>query len=100
MGERFAEGVILNLEATWEESDIKTPMIGLLSMGSDPTSAIEGLAKRNNIECRAISMGQGQEDRAIDELQKACKHGTWIFLQNVHLMETWNKIFERKLEEF
>ena len=49
MGENYAEGVILNLEATWEESDINTPLIGLLSMGSDPTSAIEGLAKRHNI---------------------------------------------------
>ena len=48
-GEKYAEGVILNLEATWEESDIRTPLIGLLSMGSDPTSAIEGLAKRKEI---------------------------------------------------
>lgn len=71
MGERFAEGVILNLEATWEESDIGTPMIGLLSMGSDPTSAIEGLAKRHGIECRAISMGQGQEVHARRLIQQS-----------------------------
>lgn len=72
MGEKFAEGVILNLEATWEESDIHTPLIGLLSMGSDPTSAIEGLAKRHSIECRAISMGQGQEVHARRLLQQSC----------------------------
>ena len=71
MGERFAEGVILNLEATWEESQINVPLIGLLSMGSDPTSAIEGLAKRFNIECRAISMGQGQEVHARRLLQQS-----------------------------
>ena len=70
MGERYAEGVILNLEATWEESDIHTPLIGLLSMGSDPTSAIEGLAKRHGIECRALSMGQGQEVHARRLLQQ------------------------------
>lgn len=46
MGERYAEGVILNLEATWEESDIHTPLICFLSMGSDPTGSIESLAKR------------------------------------------------------
>ena len=74
MGEKFAEGVILNLNATWEESDISTPMIGLLSMGSDPTAAIEGLAKRHNIECRAISMGQGQEIHARRLLQQ-CSTG-------------------------
>jgi len=85
MGERFAEGVILNLEATWEESDIKTPLIGLLSMGSDPTSAIEGLAKRHAIECRAISMGQGQEVHARRLIQQSTSGGGWVLLQNCHL---------------
>ena len=33
----------------WEESDMRTPMICLLSMGSDPTSSIEALAKRKNL---------------------------------------------------
>ena len=37
------------MEAMWEESDIRTPMICLLSMGSDPTSSIEALAKRKNL---------------------------------------------------
>ena len=46
MGEKYAEGVILNLEATWEESDAHTPLICFLSMGSDPTGSIESLAKR------------------------------------------------------
>lgn len=49
MGEKYAEGVILNLEATWEESDTKTPLICFLSMGSDPTGSIESLAKRKGI---------------------------------------------------
>ena len=64
MGERYAEGVILDLEATWQESDPKTPLICFLSMGSDPTSNIEGLAKKLKLECSAISMGQGQEIHA------------------------------------
>lgn len=45
MGSRFAEPVILNLHATWEESDSRTPLICFLSMGSDPTDQIEALAK-------------------------------------------------------
>lgn len=49
MGERYAEGVILNLEATWEESNPQVPLICFLSMGSDPTGAIENLAKRKGI---------------------------------------------------
>ena len=46
---QYAEGVILNMEGMWEESDVRTPMICLLSMGSDPTSSIEALAKRKNL---------------------------------------------------
>ena len=46
MGPAFAESVILNLEATWEESDPRTPLICFLSMGSDPTNQIESLAKK------------------------------------------------------
>ena len=46
IGRKYAEGVILDLQKTWEESDIRTPMICFLSMGSDPTNNIESLAKR------------------------------------------------------
>ena len=71
MGERYAEGVILDLEKTWEESDSRTPLICFLSMGSDPTNNIEALAKKLKLECHAISMGQGQEVHARRLLQQS-----------------------------
>lgn len=43
---QFAEGVILNLDTMWGESTKRTPLIGFLSMGSDPTENIERLAKQ------------------------------------------------------
>jgi len=49
LGPRYAEGVILDLEKVWEESDCRTPMVGMLSMGSDPTPNIEQLAKKLKI---------------------------------------------------
>jgi len=49
MGSKYADPVILDLRAMWEESDPRTPMICLLSMGSDPTAMIEDLAKKNGI---------------------------------------------------
>ena len=64
MGIRYADAVLLDLEATMSESDTRTPLICFLSMGSDPTNQIEGLAKKLHVECRAISMGQGQEVHA------------------------------------
>lgn len=49
LGVRYADSVILNLDATWAESDPHVPLICFLSMGSDPTSQIEGLAKKLHV---------------------------------------------------
>lgn len=34
-------------------------------------------------------MGEGQESRAARELEKASENGTWVMLQNIHLMTAW-----------
>nr|XP_021143896.1 dynein heavy chain 5, axonemal [Columba livia] len=85
MGEKYVEGVILDLEKTWEESDPRTPLICLLSMGSDPTDSIIALGKRLKTETRCVSMGQGQEIHARKLLQQTMAHGGWALLQNCHL---------------
>lgn len=85
MGSNYAENVILDLVKTWEESDNKTPLINFLSMGSDPTSLIENLAKRHKFDCRAISMGQGQEIHARKLVGQFMQTGGWALLQNCHL---------------
>lgn len=46
VGVRYAEGVLLDMEKMLEESTIRVPMIGLLSMGSDPTNSIDALSKK------------------------------------------------------
>ena len=53
--------VILRITLTFT---LRPPCIGLLSMGSDPTSAIEEIAKKMNQSYTAVSMGQGQEIHA------------------------------------
>uniref|UniRef100_UPI00398F3537 dynein axonemal heavy chain 8-like n=1 Tax=Pristiophorus japonicus TaxID=55135 RepID=UPI00398F3537 len=95
MGARYAEPVILNLETTWEESDVQTPLICFLSMGSDPSNQIEGLAKKLIIDCRAISMGQGQEVHARKLVAMSMNKGGWVLLQNCHLgLEFMNELLE------
>ncbi|EHB05914.1 Dynein heavy chain 8, axonemal [Heterocephalus glaber] len=83
--EKYTEPVILNLEKTWEESDTRTPLICFLSMGSDPTIQIDALAKKLKLECRTVSMGQGQEVHARKLIQMSMKQGGWVLLQNCHL---------------
>lgn len=49
MGTKYAEGVILDMEGMFEESNNRVPLTCFLSMGSDPTNAIEALAKKKEL---------------------------------------------------
>ncbi|KAM4694178.1 LOW QUALITY PROTEIN: dynein axonemal heavy chain 8 [Discoglossus pictus] len=82
---KYTEPVILNLEKTWEEGDARIPLICFLSMGSDPTNQIDALAKRLKLDCRAISMGQGQDVHARRLIHMSILQGGWVLLQNCHL---------------
>ncbi|KAK5935878.1 hypothetical protein CgunFtcFv8_021195 [Champsocephalus gunnari] len=85
LGPRYAEGLVLDLDAMLAESASRTPMVCLLSMGSDPTENIERLAKNKGAPCRSISMGQGQEVHARRLLAGSMTDGGWLLLQNCHL---------------
>lgn len=45
LGQQYTEGTVLDLDTMLAESNNRTPMVCLLSMGSDPTENIERLAK-------------------------------------------------------
>ncbi|XP_074403149.1 dynein axonemal heavy chain 5 isoform X5 [Zonotrichia albicollis] len=95
LGEKYAEGFILEMEEMWTESGCRTPLTCLLSVGSDPTENIERLAKSKNIPCRAISMGQGQEVHARHLLNQCMQDGGWLLLQNCHLgLEFLNELMD------
>ena len=46
LGKEYGEAKILDLDATWAESEPRTPLICILSIGSDPSPLITGLAKQ------------------------------------------------------
>ncbi|KAH8374139.1 hypothetical protein KR200_007763, partial [Drosophila serrata] len=85
LGERFAEPVVLNFEELLSESRELMPMVCFLSLGSDPSSNIELLAKKNELKCHPISMGQGQEIHARKLILNCLEDGGWVLLQNCHL---------------
>ena len=85
LGERYVDAIPLDLEGTWRESDARVPLVCLLSMGSDPSTQIEQLAKKMKIPIHAISMGQGQEVHARRLVQNGMTSGGWVLLQNCHL---------------
>lgn len=49
LGKEYGEGCILDLEVTWNESEARTPLICILSIGSDPSAQIAILAKTKEI---------------------------------------------------
>eukprot|EP00899_Mesostigma_viride_P009796 jgi/Mesvir1/18818/Mv04309-RA.2 len=85
LGRRFVDSIPLNMEATWQESNSRMPLICLLSPGSDPTKQIEDLAKKKKIKVLGVSMGQGQEIIARKYMATAVQEGNWVLLQNTHL---------------
>uniref|UniRef100_A0AAV2L334 AAA+ ATPase domain-containing protein n=1 Tax=Knipowitschia caucasica TaxID=637954 RepID=A0AAV2L334_KNICA len=85
LGPVFTEGLVLDLESLWLEGDCRTPLLCLLSMGSDPTESIERLAKSKGAVCHSLSMGQAQEVHARRLLSQSQSDGGWLLLQNCHL---------------
>nr|VZI35563.1 unnamed protein product [Spirometra erinaceieuropaei] len=85
MGQAYIEDVPVNMDDLLSESDPNTPLCGLLSMGADPTPAIELAARRNKVQLDAVSMGQGQEVHAKRLMKAAVVEGNWVLLQNCHL---------------
>lgn len=49
LGPEYGEACILDLEVTWQESECRTPLICVLSIGSDPSPQITALAKLKEI---------------------------------------------------
>ncbi|KAL5009928.1 hypothetical protein ScPMuIL_012233 [Solemya velum] len=85
MGVKFAEGVILNLEGMWEESNNRAPMVCFLSMGSDPTENIERLAKKVGLKWWVYIYGTRPGGPCTSDDSLAIQEGRWVLLQNCHL---------------
>jgi len=91
------------MEIAYKEMKPNIPIFFVLFPGVDPTPDVEKIGEKYgataaNGKFINISMGQGQEEIAKKALQKAAQEGGWIMVQNVHLMQTWMKVFERDLE--
>ncbi|CAB0039667.1 unnamed protein product [Trichogramma brassicae] len=101
MGEEFITPPAVGLDAIYEQSTSTMPVVFVLSPGSDPTNDLIKLATRLGFggpRFRHLSLGQGQEQSAIDLLENAVQNGHWLMLQNCHLLLSFTRELEKRLE--
>jgi dynein heavy chain len=85
LGPRYTEPVTDTIESIYAQMTAVVPVIYLLSIGADPTDAIETLCRKKKNTVKVVSMGQGQEPVAIKAINTAAVNGSWVLLQNCEL---------------
>lgn len=70
------------MEVVYADTDVKTPLIFVLSQGADPTSSLIKFAKERNYQDKlnVISLGQGQGPKADALIKASKKNGEWVML--------------------
>ncbi|VDM31966.1 unnamed protein product [Hydatigera taeniaeformis] len=102
LGQNFIEPQNTSLKEIFKESSPTTPIIFILSQGTDPASDLYKFAEEMNFggkRLSAISLGQGQGPRAEEMMQAAMERGMWVFFQNCHLAPSWMPSLERLVEQ-
>ncbi|XP_035496799.2 dynein axonemal heavy chain 10-like [Scophthalmus maximus] len=101
MGEKYVQPPVISFDAIYEQSTPSSPIIFILSPGSDPAGDLMKLAERSGFggsKFKFLAMGQGQEKVALQLLESAVSRGQWLLLQNCHLLVKWLKELEKSLE--
>ena len=101
IGQRFIEPQTADLHLVFKDSSPATPLIFVLSVGTDPAADLYKFAEEMKFSKKlsAISLGQGQGPRAEAMMRSSMERGLWIFFQNCHLAPSWMPSLERLVEQ-
>uniref|UniRef100_F7E4I9 Dynein axonemal heavy chain 6 n=1 Tax=Ornithorhynchus anatinus TaxID=9258 RepID=F7E4I9_ORNAN len=102
LGKQFVENPPVDLGTLYQDMSSSTPLVFILSTGSDPMGAFLRFAKESGYSERvqSISLGQGQGPIAEKMIKDALKTGNWVFLQNCHLAVSWMVSMEELIKSF
>lgn len=102
LGKQFVENPPVDLANLYDDMAPNTPLVFILSTGSDPMGAFLCFAKDRgyNDKVDSISLGQGQGPIAEKMIHRAMENGGWIFLQNCYLAVSWMLAIEELIKTF
>jgi dynein heavy chain len=82
IGNFYLEIPTINMQEIYLSSDVKTPIIFVLSSGADPTQLVINFAKEKGVidRLQSISLGQGQGVVASAMIDNARREGQWVLL--------------------
>jgi len=102
IGQKFVEPPTFDIEKSFADSVSSSPLIFILSPGTDPVSDVIAFAEKVGMSKRfeSISLGQGQGPKASSMIENAQQSGGWVLLSNCHLMESWMSSLEATVEQF
>eukprot|EP00210_Caulerpa_lentillifera_P005286 g5050.t1 len=103
LGAQYNQPPVVKYWNLYEQSTQHTPLLFVLSPGADPVFDVMNLGEQLGFKpgqkLKQISLGQGMGKKAEELVLIASTRGTWVMLQNCHLLPKWLKHLEKLLEK-
>ncbi|XP_046391604.1 dynein axonemal heavy chain 6 [Ischnura elegans] len=101
LGKPFIESPPIILQSVYQDTSNVTPLIFVLTTGSDPFGSFQRFAQEMDFEDKihSISLGQGQGPVAEKMINLGVQRGEWVFLQNCHLATSWMNSMEQIIQK-
>lgn len=92
MGKPFIESPQVSLQILYQDTSNVTPLIFVLSTGSDPFGSFQRFATDMGYKDKilSISLGQGQGPVAERLIESGKVTGEWVFLQVTNVLKVRN----------
>jgi dynein heavy chain len=100
LGHKFTEPPPFDLAASFRDSSNVTPVVFVLSPGTDPMASILRLATKKERKVDSLSLGKGQGPVATKMVTAATIEGSWAVLQNCHLFPSWMGTLAEMVQTF
>jgi dynein heavy chain len=105
IGPKYVSSRPFDLAESFKDSSPGVPIFIFLSPGVDVAAAVEMLGSKLGFSAdtgryASVSLGQGQEPIAMNNLKNFHKNGGWVLLQNIHLTIDWtNGLLEKTVDK-